>query len=322
MSSGRENIKESAKTLMRQCMGVKDGETVLIVTDEKRKEIAYPFVDAGRELGYDTVLVETNSQSKGEPNSIVTEAMANADVEFLITSMSYSHTHARGKAQGNGARLASMPMMTDEIAEKYLDANYKKIKEVSEKISDMLTNTEEVRVTTPAGTDLTFSVKGRTCLPDTGDLTEKGSLGNLPAGEAYIAPIENTGTGTFVCDKGDVIAYLGAMKDKVTMTLENGRIVNIEGGQSAQELRDFLSDKDEESNGIAELGIGTNPHVDLIGHPLVDEKVWGTIHIAFGTNKFMGGTRVSNIHYDCVIKNPTLYLDGKAIIKDGEHIYE
>ena len=55
--------------------------------------------------------------------------------------------------------------------------------------------------------------------------------------------------------------------------------------------------------------------------PALDEKIYGTIHIGFGNNLFMGGAQDSDIHYDCIITKPTVYLDGICIIKNGRHIY-
>jgi leucyl aminopeptidase (aminopeptidase T) len=64
----------------------------------------------------------------------------------------------------------------------------------------MLTNASKVRVVTEKGTDITLDITGRAAHADTGLLTEKGALGNLPAGEAYLAPLEDKGTGTIVVD--------------------------------------------------------------------------------------------------------------------------
>lgn len=314
-----QKIVSAAKNLITNCLGTKNDEKLLVVTDNGKIDIAYCFAQAGRELGIETVLVDSNAQTKGEPPEIVAEAMRGADVEFLITTMSYSHTKARGAANEKGARVASMPLMTVELAENYLDSDYVYIKQVSKKLADMITAADVVRVVSDAGTDVTLRLGSRPCEVDDGDLTKSGCIGNLPAGEAYIAPIETSGDGILVVD--GVIAYLGQVKDPVTLTLQNGRITGIAGNISAQELRDFLADKDDEAWGIAEFGIGTNPKAKLIGNPLLDEKVWGTIHIAFGTNKFMGGERLSNTHYDCVIKSPTVYLDGKKILDKGTHVY-
>jgi leucyl aminopeptidase (aminopeptidase T) len=312
------NIVEAAKKLILNCMGTKQDEKLLIVADEKTFELGYGFAAAGRECGFETTFVEAPAQEKGEPPEPVSAAMAAADVEFLLTSMSYSHVKARIAATEKGVRVASMPMMTVEIAENYLDADYPYIKKVSQKYADMLTEAKTVRVVTEKGTDITLDITGRGAHADTGDLTENGALGNLPAGEAYLAPLEDKGTGTIIVD--GTIAYVGPVEDDIRLDVKDGRIVGISGGKSAQALKDFLSDKDSESNGIAEFGIGTNPAAKIIGHPLVDEKVWGTIHIAFGMNESMGGTRVSDIHYDCIINAPTVWIDDVKIIEDGTHI--
>ena len=317
MEANRD-IVEAAKKLILDCLGTKTDEKLLIVADEKTFDLGYGFAVAGRECGINTTFVEATIQDKGEPPEPVAAAMAAADVEFLLTSMSYSHVNARLQATEKGARIASMPMMTTEIAENYLNADYPYIKKVSEYYTDLLTEADSVRVVTEKGTDITFDISDRDAMADTGLLLEKGALGNLPAGEAFIAPLEDKGTGKIVVD--GCIAYLGPTEDDVILELENGRITSISGGKSADTLTEFLKDKDEESDGIAEFGIGTNPGAKIIGHPLVDEKVWGTIHIAFGTNNTIGGVRQSNIHYDCIINSPTVWIGEKMVLDKGEHI--
>jgi leucyl aminopeptidase (aminopeptidase T) len=313
------NIVEAAKKLIIDCMGTKQDEILLIVADEKTSDLGLGFAAAGRELGCNTTYVEASAQTKGEPPAPVAAAMTAADVEFLLTSMSYSHVKARIAATEKGVRIASMPMMTTEIAQNYLDADYPFIKNVSEQLAGMMTRTNKVRVVTEKGTDITLSVAGREGLADTGILTQKGALGNLPAGEAYIAPIEDSGTGKIVVD--GCVAYLGPVKDDIIIRMKDGRITGIDGGVSAGELKTFLEDKDKEATGIAEFGIGTNPGARIIGHPLVDEKVWGTIHIAFGMSASIGGTRKSDTHYDCIINQPTVWFDGVMVMDKGEHIY-
>lgn len=312
------NIVEAAKKLIIDCMGTQKDEKLLIVADEKTMELGYGFAVAGRECGIETTFVEAPAQQKGEPPEPVAAAMAAADVEFLLTSMSYSHVKARIAATEKGARIASMPMMNADIAENYLNADYPFIKKVSEMYAEMLSKASKVRVTTEKGTDITLDVSGRKAHADTGLLTEKGALGNLPAGEAYIAPLEDKGTGKIVVD--GCVAYVGPVEDDIILTVQDGRIIGIEGNSSAQKLRDFLQDKDSEASGIAEFGIGTNPAAKIIGHPLVDEKVWGTIHIAFGMNSSIGGIRNSNIHYDCIINSPTVWIDDVKVMDKGKHI--
>lgn len=310
-------IVSAAKKMLLDCMGAKPGENVLIVCDEKKIGVAYSFAHAGREAGLNVTLVEGQSQTKGDVPPLVAGAMLNADVALIMTSMSYSHTAARGAATKAGVRIATMPMLTEEIAENYLDADYTEIAKLSIALKEKLDAASVARVTSPWGTDLTMNIKGREAMADYGDLGKSGDFGNLPAGEACLAPLEDDVNGVFVMQEGDCVAYLGYVKDTLTLTVEHGKITKIEGDRTAQELRDFLKDKDEGSVGIAELGIGTNGAARLIGHPLLDEKVLGTIHIAFGNSIHLGGVRDSNIHYDCVTRGNTVYLDDVCVMKDG-----
>jgi leucyl aminopeptidase (aminopeptidase T) len=71
---------------------------------------------------------------------------------------------------------------------------------------------------------------------------------------------------------------------------------------------------------VAELGIGTNDKALITGNVLEDEKAIGTVHIAFGDNKSMGGKIRVASHLDGVIMDPTVYVDGNLIMKDGKFL--
>jgi leucyl aminopeptidase (aminopeptidase T) len=51
---------------------------------------------------------------------------------------------------------------------------------------------------------------------------------------------------------------------------------------------------------------------------LEDEKAIGTVHIAFGDNKSMGGTIRVASHLDGVIMEPTVSVDGETIMEKGK----
>jgi leucyl aminopeptidase (aminopeptidase T) len=117
------------------------------------------------------------------------------------------------------------------------------------------------------------------------------------------------------------IAGVGVPSDSVVLKIEAGVIVEFSGGSQADELRALLDKADEKAACVAELGIGTNPKAVLSGHPLVDEKVLGTVHIGFGSNAHMGGCQTSNSHLDAVVLEPSLTLDGEMILKAGQPLW-
>ena len=150
---------------------------------------------------------------------------------------------------------------------------------------------------------------------DDGDLREAGAFGNLPAGEAYIAPFEAEGSGTIVFDGS--LASWGLLAEPLRIELDRGRAAEATGGEAAPWLLSALDAGGPNGRVIAELGIGTNPSATIIGKILEDEKVEGTIHLAFGTNTGIGGENQASVHIDGLVRDPTVELDGRTIMRDG-----
>lgn len=155
--------------------------------------------------------------------------MKAADVFIGPTSKSLSHTRARREANQNGTRGATLPGITEETMQRTLVANYWKIRERSIKYAEILNKGKTVRLITKAGTNITLSIEGRRACADTGIYTESGSFGNLPAGEAYIAPIEGTAEGITVIDGS--MAGIGVLDKPIILRVEKGYVSEISGGK-------------------------------------------------------------------------------------------
>ncbi|HWJ02407.1 MAG TPA: aminopeptidase [Verrucomicrobiae bacterium] len=312
-----DNLANGTKIAVRDCLGVKPGEQVLVITDEGTRAIGQSIWEQAKELGAEAILVEMIPRKVHgeEPPAAIAEAMKQADVVLAPTSKSLSHTQARREANKAGTRIATLPSITEDIAIRTLNADYGKIAKISTKLGEMLTAGKTARLTTLKGTDLTMGLAGREGHPDTGIYTEPGSFGNLPAGEAYIAPMEGTSQGTVVID--GAIAGIGLLDEPVTLTVENGYAVRISGGNSARQLEQMLAPFGKEGRNIAELGIGTNDQATLVGIILEDEKVAGTVHVAVGNNVSFGGNVNVGIHLDGIITQPTLEIDGKLVMENG-----
>jgi len=311
-------LEAAARNALIDCLDVKAGETVTIITDEGKRNIGLTLWQVAKALGAETVLVEMIPRSRNgeEPPAPLAALMATSSVVLCPTSMSLTHKAARREASAHGVRIATLPGITEDMMKRCLSADYQAIAERSRRLSEILQGGEEVRVVSPAGTDIKMSRGDRYPKPDTGLYHHPGEYGNLPAGETFFAPIEGTAQGTIVFEAA--MAGIGKLKKPITVIVRNGRAVEITGGAEARKLNEIVDQVGPEARNIAELGIGTNDKAKVTGLILEDEKVMGTVHIALGDNKSMGGNVAVPSHLDGLIMKPTVYLDGRKIMEAGE----
>jgi len=312
-------LDTASQIAIRDCMGAKKNEKILIITDELKREIGLSLYENAIRLGYFSILVEMKSGKINgeEPSPEVAELMQKFDVVFCPTAKSLTHTDARRAASAKGVRIATFPGITKDVMIRGMNADYKAISKRTIKLQKILEKGKNVRVTAPAGTDISFEITGRKVIPSKGLFHAKGESGNLPTGETFLAPIEGTSNGVFVVDGS--MAGLGLIKNtKIKIEVENGYATKITGGTAAKKLELMLDKVGKEARNIAEFGIGTNDSAKLSGILLEDEKVMGTIHIAVGNNVSMGGSVNVPIHLDGIVKKPTVWMDGKLLMKDGK----
>lgn len=311
------DLLHAATVCVRDCMGVQPGERVLVVTDEKLRGIGYALRQAALALGNEVLLVEmlprrTNGE---EPPAEVAGLMATFDVALCPTSKSLTHTDARRAASARGARIATLPNVTEEIMVRCMGADYHAIAARTARLCARMEQTSVIRVTAPGGTDVTLPIAGRHAHASSGLFREKGQWGNLPTGEAYLAPLEGQSQGVVVVDGS--MAGIGMLKAPIRITIENGLATAIEGGEDAARLRDLIAPFGDEGRNVAEFGIGTNDKAIITGVILEDEKVMGTIHIAFGDNKSMGGTVRVASHLDGLVLSPSVWFDDRQVMDAG-----
>jgi len=298
-------------------MNVNPEETVLVMTDTKKVKIAEALAYASSALGSTTIVsvISPLERSGLEPPKPVREAMKASDVVLIPTSTSFSHTDARREASKCGARIASMPGITEDMMSTGgLTADYHEVDRLTNLVSDVLDRGRIVEIATPSGTNLTMSIDRRTCLRDTGIYHKApNDWGNLPAGEACLAPVEGTTQGVLVIDSmGQIVTQ------PIRVTLKDGWAVRFEGSD-AKRLESLLKRGDANAFNVGELGVGTNAKARLSGVVLEDEKVLGTVHIALGDNSsYPGGHSKSSIHMDGILLEPTVKVDGILILEKGK----
>jgi aminopeptidase len=179
-------------------------------------------------------------------------------------------------------------------------------------IADVFDAAETVRIV-GGGTDLTLSLAGRK-----GEV-EDGHI-NMPGGEVFYSPIEDSAQGTITFEEFPAV-YYGNEVCGARLVFEAGLIVDASAREGERFLLETL-DTDEGSRRLGELGIGCNPGIQRFMKSVAfDEKIDGTVHLAIGNSySATGGTNVSAVHWDIVKdlrRGGQLYADGRLVQESG-----
>jgi len=275
-------------------------------------------MDVANSIGAEAIMavMEPREISGQEPPHAIAVTMTSVNAVIHITNgQGIGHTNARKEATDAGVRFYSMIEVPEDYFKREItSADIEQIKEHTQRLAEKLTKAHHVRVSTPAGTDITMSLEGR---PGLALQPMWEVLGGLPDyAEAAIAPVEGTAEGTMVFDIG-FIGWAYLFREPIRCVVKSGRVVEISKGEDADRLRKIAA-TDENAPNIAELGIGTSHTIPRIYRATRrDGGIIGTAHIAIGRNNDMGGQTWSRIHADGLMDRPTIELDGKIVVNNG-----
>jgi leucyl aminopeptidase (aminopeptidase T) len=309
-------LDRAVRAVVRECLEVAAGEEVLVICNPATEALGALMLSEAQGVGAEAVLavMAERESHAAEPPASLAAAMAAADVVLAPTVQSLSHTAARRAASEAGVRVATLPGVTEEMLARVMSADMAELRRRGAAVAIVLDHGSEAHITCAHGSDLRLGLKGRRAIPDAGELSSRGAFGNLPCGEGFIAPREGTCEGDLVVDGS--IAGVGRLATPVTLTVRGGLLVDATGIAGAK-LLELLTIHGPDGRNVAELGIGTNEKAKLTGNVLEDEKILGTAHVAFGASAAIGGTVQVPIHLDCVVLEPTVEIDGKAIVCEG-----
>jgi leucyl aminopeptidase (aminopeptidase T) len=311
------DLDRAVQTVVRRCLNIQPDEDVVVVVDEPLQDLGEKLRAAAQRSGADAVLTVMSPRPTdgSEPPAPVAEALAACDVFIAPASRSLSHTLARKRASEAGARGATMPHVTADMLARLMSIDFDRLRARSHAVAQLLGDAGEAHVTCPRGTDLRLDLRGRHGIADDGDLTAPGSFGNLPCGEGFIAPAG--GDGTLFARS---LAAIGLTRGHpAKLTLKDGHLAEATGPEGEQLLA-ILREHGDAGTNLAELGVGTNEHATLTGNVLEDEKILGTIHVAFGASIAIGGTVSVPIHLDCVVTDASLEIDGTRVLDQGRFV--
>jgi leucyl aminopeptidase (aminopeptidase T) len=311
-------LRRAVETVVGPCLGVRAGEDVVVVVDRTTQGLGEALREAAARRGAEPVLtvMEPREVDGEEPPAAVAAALAAATVFIAPTRRSISHTRARKAASEAGARGATLPGVTEDMLARLMACDFPTMAARSRRVADLLTAATEAHVSCPRGTDLRLDLSGREGISDDGDLTAPGAFGNLPCGEGFISPL--AGEGTLVAA---TLASLGLPDAPVELTVRDGRLEHAAGEWGARWTA-LMDAAGARGRNLAELGVGTNERATLTGNILEDEKMLGTVHVAFGASAGIGGTVAVPVHLDCLIEDATLDVGSTRVLADGRFVLD
>jgi leucyl aminopeptidase (aminopeptidase T) len=333
--------EQAATTVLKRCLDLPPGAEIVIFNDETTWNVARLLGEIAVSLSLKPLIVSYSKRMQVNlKDSIPAERltyMSEADAVLICLNGSPEcfafRDHLRKSAWEAGRKVAHMPGIS-LAALRMADVNYDLLSERCETLALALAKGRQLVIRTR---DLSGGVHelcarldpwGR--LPIISDgIIQKGSWGNVPSGETYIAPPEGLAEGSIVIN-GSIPKYCFGPDEELILNFEGGRLVDWSPRHSPaeQHLRASFFDlaraqNDSDFVNLAEIGLGVNPKVKrLTGNPLLDEKIYGTLHIALGDNTDMGGEVSSSIHCDMVTRTPEVLIDGKLIIHRGQIVVD
>jgi leucyl aminopeptidase (aminopeptidase T) len=287
-----DKLHRAAGRAILQALKVRRRESVLLVTDEPKLEIAKALAFWARRAGAETTtyLMPEELRPITEPTRLLQSLVEKAACIIYTLETRLEEKPFRGylvKTGRKSGRILMMPGINREMMERLIDIDYEKLHRFTKKVIRSLRGAASVEVENPQGTALRFSVKARRWVASCGDISRRGGL--------VLSLIDDRlGRGVLEFERGRLTAWKGKGVEAVLRTIGD----------------------DETGKIIGEFGIGTNRKARLSANMLEAEKAFGTAHFAIGDSYGLGRNS-SRHHYDALVEKVTVRADGRMIIKNG-----
>ena len=309
-------LHAAADRAINQALRLRPGEKFLLVTDRQKMEIAEALAFYAKRAGAETTtyLMTETLRPITEPTRQFQELIRTAAVTVYMLEGRFAEKPFRGFMVAQGAkhgRICMMPGITRDMMERLVGIDFSEMAAFTKRVMRAMKDANDVVIENAAGTKISFSVKGRHWDADIGDISKKGVHGNLPAGECFTAPVEETFTGKIV---------IGLIDDKLgrgEMVFKRGKLVDFKGAGIAEVIKTVGADPTAKI--IGEFGIGTNKGARICPNMLEAEKAFGTVHFAIGDSYGIGKNK-SKFHFDALVDKVTIAAKGKTIAKNGKFL--
>jgi leucyl aminopeptidase (aminopeptidase T) len=309
-------------TVLDQCLGVRAGEEIVLLVDEGTDQVVIEALAGGVERRRAIPIVATVPRYQvpgSEPPRAVAALLSTAAAAIELTSTFIGSSVARQTASARGVRYLAMPGV---VADTFriggpLDVDFDALRTVTQRVAAAWEAADTFRLTTPAGTDLRGSVRGRPGRALYGVAREWGQYMAPPDVESGTAPVEGSAHGVVVVDADFLFMGAGPVREPVALHFDAGALTRIEGGERERLVEMIERCADPRMANLAEVSVGLNPNGRVCGVAMETESTLGSAHIALGNSIAYGGSVAAVAHLDCVMQHATLELDGRPVLVDG-----
>jgi leucyl aminopeptidase (aminopeptidase T) len=324
----------AADRLVRDNFALQPGETLIITADtESDERVVNATARSAFALGAKPMVIWLASpRGVGKaadpflPVEALTGALSHADawVEFNNQWLLYSTPFERAMDANQRLRyMCLVGMDADMMTRMMARVDKTKLSAFLRRVTEMTGEARQMRITTPAGTDLYFETdSGHRLTYDDGNAAEPGM--HFLGGQIGFIPKFESIKGTLVFD-GSIVPPCGLLKEPVFMRVEKGRVVRIDGGAQAKEFQAWLSSfEDDNMFRLAHGCYGFNPGARLTGNILEDERVWGCTEWGLG---YLSAADApldpinAKSHTDGICLNSSVWLDEVQIMDKGTVIH-
>ena len=308
--------------VLDQCLGIRPGEQVVLLTDGGTDaEVVTRLLEAvAARDGIPLVAQMPAPHLPGaEPPGAVAAMMAEAGAIIELTSLFIGSSRARRDATDRGARYLAMPgvRLGTFRAGGPLDVDFEQLRADAEHVGRAWGAAQKFRLTSRGGTDLRGSVADRPGRVLHGIATQPGAYMAPPDIESGTAPVEGTVSGTVVVDGDLLFMGLGPLPEPVVLHIVDGQLRGIEGAERRRLTTMLERCQDDRMTNLAEVSVAFNPAGSICSVPMETESARGTAHVALGNSIAYGGVVNAVAHLDCVMRDATLELDGRAVMIEG-----
>ena len=312
--------------VVRHCLDVQPSETVAVVTDPGRSpHIADAFMGALRSVEAEAVLLTMFiREGKKEPPEPVRAALERCHVVIIPTTVSMTYSDTLLEARRRGARVMTMPFITESIFARAGRADMEEVAERTQALARRLGRARHLHLTSPLGTELHVHLSGHPPELIDGLCRQRGDYDQVPAGVVNVLAMNTEGV--LVADAS--VSQVGTPSVPIRFEVRDSRIASIEGGAEARWLRRVLDDAGDPNvyHCAAEVGIGTNRwarHVPSSEFSMEGMRSSGWVHVGFGDDHTLpGGAIKAPLHSDALLSDCRLEADGLVLAEGGRLIVE